>query len=67
MLERLKGDCEYYLGAGKKHANGLWAVDEEEQILTMVDIWKSLSDKDKPEFITWEDIVKYAKGLGVDI
>lgn len=66
LLDRLRQDCEYYLGNGNRSRNAIWAEDEESQIGTMIDIWKSFSDEDKPEWLTWEQIVDYAQRLGVD-
>lgn len=67
MLDRLRQDCEYYLGNGGRSVNSLWAGDEKSQIQTMIDIWKSFPDEDKPEWLTWEQIVGYALRMGVDI
>lgn len=67
MLDRLRQDCEYYLNNGGRSVNSLWAEDEKSQIQTMIDIWKSFQDEDKPEWLTWEQIVDYAQRMGVDI
>ena len=67
LLDRLRQDCEYYLGNGDRSKNSLWAKDEKSQIQTMMDIWKSFPDEDKPEWLTWEQIIDYAQRMGVDI
>jgi hypothetical protein len=67
MLERLKGDCEYYLGYGGRSNNALWADDPEEQIQTMTDIWNSLSPEERPRWLRMKDIQRFAEDMGVDI
>lgn len=62
MLDRLRGDCDYYLSYyGNRSVNCLWAADEQKQIQTMKDIWNTFSDEDKPEWLSWEDILEYEK------
>ena len=57
LLGRLKQDCEYYLGCGYRAKKHLWAGDEVEQIKTMKELYASL--KEKPEWLTLEDINRY--------
>ena len=38
-----------------------------EQIQTMIDIWNSFPDGDKPEWLTMEQINEFAQKMGVDI
>ena len=45
------------------HPQVLWAGDEEAQISKMREIWNQL--KEKPEWLTWEDINNYADKMGV--
>jgi hypothetical protein len=59
LLSRLQSDCNYYLGNGNRHKKHLWAEDETEQIITMKQLWNSFSSEDKPEWLTWEDILNY--------
>lgn len=59
LLSRLKMDCNYYLGNGNRSKNALWAENEEEQIKVMKEIWSSFADDEKPEWLTWEDILNY--------
>ena len=35
LLDRLKQDCEYYLGNGNKNAKYLWSKNEKQQIEDM--------------------------------
>ena len=59
MLSRLKQDCEYYLGNGNRYAGHLWAQNEAEQIQEMKDRYNTFSDDKKPEWLTWDDILRY--------
>jgi hypothetical protein len=63
MLSRLKMDCDYYLGNGNRSRKALWAEDEQEQIELMKALWESFSEDDKPEWLTWDDILKYEKEM----
>jgi hypothetical protein len=59
LLSRLQMDCNYYLGYGNKGKNALWAKDEKEQIELMKELWKSFAEGDKPEWLTWDNIMNY--------
>ena len=63
MLDRLKSDCEYYLGYGGRNAKSLWAHDEQKQVDKMREIYDSL--KIKPKWLTIEQINEYAARMGV--
>ena len=64
MLARLKSDCDYYLGNGNRNAeHSLWAKNEQGQIDKMREIYNQL--KEKPEWLSEEDINNYAKEMGV--
>ena len=64
LLDRLRCDCEYYLGYGGRDANNsLWAHDEQKQIDKMRELYDLLSEK--PEWLTREQIDKYAAKMGV--
>ena len=65
MLSRLKQDCDYYLGYGEGSTNHLWAKDEKAQIENMVALWKTFKTDEKPEWLTWGDLVYYALRMGV--
>ena len=63
MLDRLRCDCEYYLGHGGINAkHSLWAKDEQKQIDKMREIYDSL--KIKPKWLTMEQIDEYAARMG---
>lgn len=57
MLNRLKLDCEYFLGCGNGIVKYLWAGDVKEQIDEMKKIWNELNDK--PEWLSMDDILNY--------
>lgn len=63
MLSRLKMDCEYYLGNGNRYNKHLWAKDEETQIKEMKKIYNWFDEDKKPEWLTWDDILKYEKEM----
>ena len=64
LLSRLKSDCDYYLGNGGRNAEHcLWAKNEQGQIDKMREIYNQL--KEKPEWLSEEDINNYAKEMGV--
>ena len=67
LLDRLKQDCEYYLGNGNRHAKHLWAGDEKKQIEKMLELYNSFTEEEKPEWISLEDIKNYAKQMNVSI
>ena len=67
MLDRLRQDCDYSLNRCDGSESVLWAKDKKAQIANMVALWKSFDPEDRPEWLTWDDIIEYAKRFGVDI
>ena len=63
MLDRLRSDCDYYLGYGERHANGLWAHDERQHIKEMRRLYNLLPFK--PQWCTVEKIGQYAKEMNL--
>lgn len=63
MLGRLKSDCEYYLGYGYRNSNRLWAGNESKQIEAMKALHNSFDDNEKPEWLTWEQILDYERQM----
>lgn len=63
MLSRLKSDCEYYLGYGYRNKKQLWAGNEADQIEEMKKLYNSFPDGEKPEWLTWEEILNYEKQM----
>ena len=65
MLSRMKQDCDYYFGNGGRNPKILWAGDEKSQIDNMIALWKSFDPEDRPEWMTWRDIIGYANKMGL--
>lgn len=65
LLDRLRMDCEYYLGnEGKtRHPKHLWAGNEKDQITVMKAIYNSFPDDEKPEWLSEEKILDYEKQM----
>lgn len=67
MLDRLRQDCDYSLNRCGGSENVLWAKSKTDQIANMVALWKTFEPEDRPEWLTMEQIIDYAKRMGVDI
>ena len=67
MLSRMKMDCDYYLRLASRNPNHLWANDEKDQIANMVALWETFEPDDKPEWLTWADLLEYAYKMRVSI
>ena len=63
LLDRMRQDCEYYIRNDFKTGNCLWAGDQKRQIEIMKFIWSSFSDNDKPEWLSWEEILEFEKKM----
>lgn len=63
MLDRLRSDCDYYLGNNGKsrHEKHLWAGNVDGQIKEMKRLWNGL--KVKPEWLSMEEIEEYEKKM----
>lgn len=59
MLDRLRQDCDYYLGNGNHYKKHLWAGDEQKQIDEMKKLYNSFAEDKKPEWLTWNNILEY--------
>lgn len=59
LLSRLKSDCDYYLGFGGRSARNLWAKTEREHIDKMKELHNTFSESDKPEWLTYDNILEY--------
>ena len=58
LLDRLRADCEYFLGAGNRAEKHLWAGSVYAQIVKMRELYDALLQK--PEWLTEEAIDDYA-------
>jgi len=63
MLDRLRSNCDYYLGYGNRCAKHLWAGNEQDQINEMKKLYNSFPDDQKPEWLTYEQILDYEKAM----
>lgn len=64
MLDRLRSDCDYYLGNGNRNEKFLWAKTVDAQIEEMRDIYNKLEKK--PEWLTDKDIDDYERKMKAD-
>lgn len=63
FLDRLKSDCNYFLGYGNEKENVLWVGSVEGQISKMQEIYDKLPEGAKPEWLTQEDINRYSERM----
>ena len=63
MLSRMKMDCDYYIHMGSDNPDHLWAGDEKSQIENMKVLWNSFPEEDKPEWLTWDELLEYERKL----
>ena len=63
LLDRMRLDCEYYLGDGDHESKYLWEGDEREQIELMKKLWDSFPEDGKPEWLTMEKILSYEERM----
>lgn len=63
MLDRLQSDCKYYLGNGNRNKKNLYYDNEQEHIDEMKKLYDSFPDDEKPEWLTYEQILKYEKEM----
>ena len=61
LLDRLRSDCEYFLGAGNRAEKHLWAGSVRAQITKMRELYDTLPEK--PEWLTKEAIDDYAERM----
>lgn len=61
LLDRLRTDCDYFLGAGNRSEKQLWAGSVQGQIAKMRELYDLLPEK--PEWLTLDDISKYAQRM----
>ena len=59
LLDRMRTDCEYYLGNGGRNAKDLWAGDEQLQIEYMAALYNSFDEDSKPQWLTLDEIYEF--------
>ena len=63
MLDRLKSDCDYFLGNGDGFLGHLYYKNIDRHIEEMEKIYESFSNEEKPEWINLEDIKNYKEKM----
>lgn len=63
MLDRLRTDCNYFLGNGNGYEGHLYYKDVNKHCDEMSKLYKSFTDDDKPQWITIEQIEQYRKDM----
>lgn len=63
MLDRLRTDCEYFLGNGNGFLGSLYYKDIDEHIKKMKKIYESFTAQEKPEWISLKDIDNYKEKM----
>ena len=61
MLDRMRLDCEYFLGYGNRCTKDLWGKSIEKHIEAMRRIWNEL--KEKPVWLSMEQINEYERKM----
>ena len=61
LLDRLRADCDYFLGAGQGAEKHLWAGSVQAQISKMRELYDALPEK--PEWLTAQDIDAYERQM----
>lgn len=63
LLDRMRSDCDYFLGYGRFYGNHLWAGNGVDQIGYMKALWESFPVDMKPEWLTMEQIISFEKQM----
>ena len=63
MLDRLRTDCEYFLGNGNGYLGSLYYKDIDKHIAEMKKIYESFTEQEKPEWISAKDIENYREKM----
>ena len=61
MLDRMRSDCEYFLGYGNRYEKHLWGKSVDNHIEGMRRIWNEL--KEKPMWFSMEQIDEYERNM----
>lgn len=63
LLDRMRSDCDCFLGYGGFQGDHLWAGNIVDQIRYMKALWESFPADMKPEWLTMEQIICYEKQM----
>lgn len=62
LLSRMQSDCEYYLGYGNRSPRIL-SENPQGHIDHMKKLWEDFPAQEKPEWLTWEQILEYEQKI----
>lgn len=60
LLDRLRGDCGYYLDGGDRNSKYLWGGSVAAHLEAMRTLYNSFPEDARPEWLTMEQIDQYA-------
>lgn len=63
LLDRLRLDCDYYLGYGNRSNKCLWGNNVKDHIRYMKYLYLLFPINAKPEWISMNDILSYEKEM----
>ncbi len=63
LLDRLRSDCDYFLGNGGAQDKFLWGSNIHSHIYFMRGLWNSLPEGEKPEWLSLPDINNYERQM----
>ena len=63
LLDRQRADCEYFLGNGNRNESELWAGAVGTHIKSMLLLYDSFREEDRPEWLTREQIEDYGRRM----
>lgn len=64
LLDRLKMDCNYFLGHGHRNTDRLWSGNVKDHISDMKELYNSLTVK--PQWISMDDINQFEAKMTQD-
>lgn len=63
MLDRLRCDCNYFLGYGNRSKKCLWSGNVTDHIADMKALYNSFPETEKPEWLTMDQINEYERQM----
>lgn len=65
LLDRMRTDCNYFLGNGNGNEKVLWAGNIKDHMAVMKELWDSFDSDKKPECLSLEELSKYENQMTV--
>lgn len=59
MLDRLRSDCDYFLGNGHRNLNRLWNDNIDAHITEMKRLYNNFPEDGKPQWLPYDKILEY--------